>query len=41
MELDVGTVHEFTTLAPEEVTFCPECGAMIVRAETLGAVKGK
>lgn len=39
MELDVGSTHEFTTLAADEVTFCPECGAMIVRAETLGAVK--
>lgn len=41
MELDVGSIHEFTTLAPEVVTFCPECGAMIVRPETLGAVKDK
>lgn len=38
MELDVGSVHEFTTMAPDEVTLCPECGAMIVRPETLGAI---
>lgn len=41
MELDVGSVHEFFTLAADVVTFCPECGAMIVRAETLGAAKDK
>lgn len=39
MELDVGTVHEFRSLAVDEVTYCPDCGAMLVRESTIAAAK--
>nr|WP_120492325.1 C4-type zinc ribbon domain-containing protein [Corynebacterium lactis] len=35
MELDVGTLHDFDALAADEVSSCPECGAMLVRPATL------
>lgn len=35
MELDVGTLHDFDALPADQVTFCPECGAMLVRPATL------
>lgn len=40
MELDVGTIHEFRGLPADDVSYCPDCGAMLVREATIAAAKG-